>query len=106
MPRFRALIAAVVCLAIACSAQEPVDPANFFSGVVTALDPGQKITVVRTILGKEPETRAFAIDTNTKIDGQLKVKSKVTVRFASGAGGDTAVSILVRPNTAPKSSKK
>ncbi len=106
MPCFRALTVAVVCLAIAYGAQEAVDPANFFSGIVTALESGQKITVVRTILGKEPEKRAFAIDENTKIDGQLKVKSKVTVRFAAGASGDTAVSIVVRPNTAPKSTKK
>ena len=108
MTYFRLLVVAAVCLAIASAGQEAVDPASFFSGVVTAFDPGQKVTVIRTILGKDPETRSFALDGNTKIEGSLKLKSKVTVRFAPGSDGDTAVSIVVRtsaPTPPPKKKK-
>lgn len=68
-----------------------VDQASFFSGVVTDLT-AENVTVSRAILGKDPETRTFAIDHDTKIEGKLKNKSRVTVRFA----GEVAVSIVVR----------
>ena len=102
----RVLVLAAVCLSVAMAAQEAVDPASFFYGVVTAFQPGQKVTVLRTILGKDPETRSFLIDSNTKIEGQIKVKGKVTVRFTAGSDGDTAVSIVVRDSSSTSPPKK
>ena len=92
------LPAAMLCLALAHPAiagQESPDQASFFSGVVTDLT-AEKVTVSRTILGKEPEKRTFAIHPDTKIEGKLKNKSRVTVRFAPAEDGEIAVSIVVR----------
>jgi hypothetical protein len=55
-----------------------------------------KITVSRTILGK-PEEHTFWIKPDTKIEGKLKVKVKVTVGFVSTEDGDVARLIVVRP---------
>jgi hypothetical protein len=71
--------------------QEDADQASFFSGVVAEIT-AEKVTVSRVILGKDPEKRTFTINTDTKIEGKLKNKSRVTVRFA----GEAAVSIVVR----------
>ena len=72
-----------------------VDQASFFSGVVTELT-AEQVTISRAILGKEPERRTFAIRRDTRIEGKLKNKSRVTVRFAAGESGEVAVSIVVR----------
>jgi hypothetical protein len=55
-----------------------------------------KITVSRTILGKL-EKHTFWIKPDTKIEGKLKVKVKVTVGFVSSDDGDIARLIVVRP---------
>jgi hypothetical protein len=99
----RAAVILVLCLLGAGTilvAQEPgeTDAAAFFSGTVTALGEG-KVSVSRTILGKSPETRTFILNEKTKIEGQLKMKSRVTVRFAPSDEGDMAVSIVVRDGT-------
>ena len=92
-----------VC-AIAASpgyAQGPVpkaaEPAShdFFSGAITALNP-DSITVIRKGLGKDSVTRTFVVDSATTIEGRLRVKAKVTVRFAPSDNGDRAVHIIVR----------
>jgi hypothetical protein len=67
----------------------------FFSGIVTALA-SDKLSVSRTILGKADEQRTFRITGSTRIEGKLKLKSRVTVQFAAGDEGDVAVSIVVR----------
>ena len=68
---------------------------DFFSGTITALT-DSKITVNRTVLGKSSETRAFAITPATKVEGKLRVKLRVTVKFATEEDVDTAVHIIVR----------
>jgi hypothetical protein len=69
----------------------------FFSGNVLEVTPEQ-VSVSRTILGKSPETRTFKILATTKIEGKMKQKSRVTVRYAAATGdeGDVALSIIVR----------
>lgn len=71
---------------------------DFFSGTITTLT-DDKIGVMRTVLGKSSETRAFAITKATKVEGKLRVKMRVTVRFTKDEDGegDTAVHIIVRP---------
>ena len=73
---------------------EPVSH-NFFSGTITIANP-DSITVVRKGLGKDSVTRTFIVDSATTIEGRLRVKAKVTVRFAAGENGDRAVHIIVR----------
>lgn len=67
----------------------------FFSGTVTELA-SDKLSVSRTILGKADEQRTFRITSATRIEGKLKLRSRVTVQFAAGEEGDVAVSIVVR----------
>ncbi len=69
--------------------------AAFFSGIVEELPDG-RVTVSRTALGKS-ENRSFLIKPTTKIEGKLKTKARVTVRFHASDEGDVAVQIIVRP---------
>lgn len=77
----------------AAPAEQP--HAEFFSGVVTALT-GDQITVFKTVLGKNSETRTFLITPDTRIEGKLRLKTRVTVRYARAEDGDRAVHIIVR----------
>lgn len=101
----------VLCFAgiLASGAQQGSPPKTpqdaFYSGTVSELS-ADKITVSKTILGKPAEKRTFAINQATKIQGKLKVKARVTVRFVATDDGDVATSILVRSETPPASQKK
>ncbi len=68
---------------------------DFFSGVVLTFSP-DSITVNRKGLGQDSQTRTFMVDSNTRIEGKLRVKAKVTIRFAASESGDRAVRIIVR----------
>jgi hypothetical protein len=68
---------------------------EFFSGIVTALADDQ-ITVFKTVLGKNSETRAFLITPDTRVEGKLKMKARVTVRYTREEDGDRALHIIVR----------
>ena len=68
---------------------------DFFSGTITVLTE-DKITVIRTVLGKSSETRTFAITPATKVEGKLRVKLRVTVRFTKDEDVDKALHIIVR----------
>jgi hypothetical protein len=68
---------------------------EFFSGVVTSLSDDQ-ITVFKTVLGKNAETRTFMVTPETRVEGKLKLKARVTVRYARDEDGDRAVHIIVR----------
>ncbi len=87
------------------SAQSDPDTDGFYSGNVVELAP-DRVTVSRTILGKPPEKRVFQITAATKVEGKLKTKSRVTVRYSPGDDGDVAVSILVRADKGGNGSKK
>lgn len=71
------------------------DVDSFFSGFVTDHS-AAKITVSRVVLGRPAEKRTFLITHQTKVEGKLKNKARVTVRFASTDDGDVATAILVR----------
>jgi hypothetical protein len=68
---------------------------EFFSGIVQQLPEG-RLTVSRAVLGKPAESRSFLIKADTKVEGKLKVKARVTVGFKSSEDGDVAVRIIVR----------
>jgi hypothetical protein len=76
-------------------AQERNEMDGFFSGTVSEVAQ-DKVIVARTVLGKAPENRTFVINSETKVEGKIKQKSRVTVRYAPGEQGDVALSILVR----------
>ena len=67
-----------------------------FSGPIVELTP-ERITVSRSILGKPAEKRSFWIKPDTRIEGKLRAKAKVTVGFVTTDEGDIARLIVVRP---------
>ena len=72
-----------------------------FAGNITELSL-EKITVVRSILGGSAQTRTFLITKETRIEGKLRMKSKVTVGFVSAVDGDVARLIVVRASSKNK----
>jgi len=60
-----------------------------FSGSIIELTTS-KITVSRSILGKPAEKRVFLINSDTRIEGKLHVKLKVTIGFVTSDDGDVA----------------
>ena len=81
--------------------QTKSEPDLFFSGNVLEMSP-EHVVVSRTILGKPPEKRRFIVNASTKVEGRMKPKSRVTVRFAPSDDGDVALSVLVREEKAEK----
>ena len=67
-----------------------------FSGDIVNLSPA-RVIVARSILGKPTEQRAFWIRPETKVEGKLKMKVKVTVGWVPSDDGDIALLIVVRP---------
>ena len=87
---------ALIATAQAQAAPRTEQPASdFYSGVITAVAP-DKITVFKTVLGKSSETRTFLITKETRVEGKLKMKVRVTVRYAHEDDGDRALHIIVR----------
>ena len=73
-----------------------------FSGPIVEIS-AERITVSRSILGKPAEKRSFWIKADTRIEGKLRVKAKVTVGFIStDDGGDIARLIVVRTSVPKK----
>jgi hypothetical protein len=66
-----------------------------FSGPIVEITATQ-ITVSRSILGKPAEKRTFAIKSDTRIEGKLKVRVKVTVGYVTTDDGDVARLVVVR----------
>jgi hypothetical protein len=66
-----------------------------FSGPIVEVTATQ-ITVSRSILGKPAEKRTFAIKPDTRIEGKLKVRVKVTVGYVTTDDGDVARLVVVR----------
>jgi hypothetical protein len=89
------LIGAV--LAIAQEEQKPPRPPqeSFFSGNVVSFD-STKVTVTRRTLTLSWITKTFLLDSDTKIEGMLKTKARITVKFEKTVEGDRAIHIIVR----------
>ncbi len=71
-----------------------------FAGPIVELTK-DKVTVSRTILGKT-ERHTFLIKPDTRIEGKLKMRVKVTVGFVSTDDGDIARLIVVRSNNSKR----
>jgi hypothetical protein len=79
-------------------APKPAD--TFFAGSVTEITP-EKVSVSRKVSGRT-ENRTFRITPDTKVEGKLKVKVRVTVRYVGDDAGETAMLIVVRTSTFKK----
>lgn len=75
-------------------------PNTFFAGTVEVYSQ-QRITVSRMVLGKT-EKRDFKITPETKVEGRLRAKVRVTVRYVASEDGETATLIVVRVPTPAK----
>ena len=76
-------------------ARTPPADAEVFSGTVIACT-DTRVTVSRRDLARNTETKVFVIDADTKIEGKIKVKVRVSVRFANDENGARAIHIIVR----------
>ena len=72
---------------------------TFFAGTVSQYS-AETIIVGRTVRGKA-ESRTFIVTPQTKIDGRLALKVRVTVRYFTDDDGDTATLIVVRGSAPP-----
>lgn len=81
-------------------------PDAFFAGTVTELT-SETVVVGRTVRGKA-ESRSFQLTPQTKVEGKLAAKVRVTVRYIPDDDGDAATLIVVRGSgfKAPKPKKK
>jgi len=75
----------------------PKAPSNdIFSGTVTELT-ADSVTVLRTALVREAVKRTFVLDAQTVVEGKLRVKARVSVRYmADDTGQFHALHIIVR----------
>ncbi len=99
------LRACVVCLTIVLCAfgqnqpaqqtQEQPPAEQYFSGTVVSYA-AEKVTVARTVLGKNSSSRYFTITGDTQIEGRIRVKVRVTVQYITKDEVDYAVHIIVR----------
>lgn len=75
-----------------------------FSGNIVELEKA-KITVSRSVPGKPDEKRTFLIKPDTKVEGRLRAKARVTVGYMTNQEGDVAMRIIVRtgaPSSPPQ----
>lgn len=98
--RISLLLVAMLCAVPVAQPQEPPQTTKpeqeFVSGTIADLPPG-KIVVNRAVLGKPAENLTFTITPETKIEGQLRVKARVTVGYTTTETGESiAVRIIVR----------
>jgi hypothetical protein len=116
-PRLAALVLLGGALLTCGWSQEPAqaetaksDPKNepkydqTFSGPIVELS-ATKITVSRSILGKPAEKRTFWIKPDTRVEGKLRVRAKVTVGFVTTDDGDVARLVVVRSAQKPPEKK-
>ncbi len=75
------------------AAEQPAE--EYFSGIVVSYTE-EVVIVARTILGKSNSSRRFAISTDTLVEGKLKVKARVTVKYITRDEVDHALHIIVR----------
>ena len=83
------------------AAQQPEAETDTFSGTVTDLKP-DRVAVRRSIAGSTAEIKAFLIQPDTRVEGKLRLKARVTVRFVVNADGEAVAKLIVVRQTQPK----
>lgn len=95
----KTLVAWVMLLPV-LAAQTEAPLYEFFSGEVVELS-ADRLTVERKVRGKDHQRHTFLITPETKVEGKLSIKTRVTVGFKPGDEGDVAVRVIVRPRSIP-----
>ena len=78
----------------------PEDQDNYFTGTLVENAPDH-LKVSRNQRGKA-DARVFHVNAQTKVEGRLRLKQRVAVRYVSGDDGDTAILVIVRPSKKQK----
>lgn len=85
----------VVPKATAQQAAQAPTASQTFSGTVIEVS-ANKVVVSRTIMGSPAQKRSFVLKPDTRIEGRLRAKTRVTVGFVTTDEGDVARLIVVR----------
>jgi len=85
----------------ALATQQSEAQTDTFSGSVTELKP-DRVTVRRSIAGSTAESRVFLIQSDTRVEGKLRLKARVTVGFVANEAGDAVARLIVVRQTQPK----
>ena len=83
------------------AAQESEVQTETFSGTVTDLKP-DRVSVRRSIAGSSAEIKAFLIQSDTRVEGKLRLKVRVTVGFVTNEDGEAVARLIVVRQTTPK----
>ncbi len=81
-------------------ATAPAEPNGTFSGAVVELT-ADRVTVSRSAANGHVERHTFLLKPETRIEGKLKTKARVTVGFNNTDEGDVARLIVVRQPKKP-----
>ena len=80
--------------ALAAQSQSTKKVDTFFAGTVTEIT-DDAVVISRTVQ-KKTEQRTFQLTEDTKIEGKLRTRVRVTVRYTADEDGYTATLIVVR----------
>jgi hypothetical protein len=94
-------VLAISGMAVQEEPQRQDAPYQFFAGTVVEVRPGA-LVVGRTVIGSPPENRTFIMTGDTKVEGRLRVKARVTVGYISTDQGDVAARVIVRADAEPR----
>ena len=96
----RLILSTILCFMVTAIlvAAEQEDQDSSFTGTVVETTKDH-LKVSRVLSGKTEE-RVFHITVQTKVDGRLRARVRVNVRYVSGPNGDTATLVIVRTDPA------
>jgi hypothetical protein len=99
-PSLLAFIALVVFAQVAAAQEQksaplPVPAFRYFSGTVVASN-ADSLSVSRTVLGRNVVLRSFVITPETVVEGELRERARVTVKYVTRDDVHEARHILVR----------
>jgi hypothetical protein len=97
----RKLLISILLLTALAFAQDsnpaPVQPKpQVFSGFVTDFTSAALSVSRKNASGKEMVHKSFIMDTQTKVEGKIKLKARVTVQFTIDGENNRAVRVIVR----------
>jgi hypothetical protein len=89
------LLVVALTLGLAFYAQGAKKVDTFFAGTVAEIT--DRTVVISRTIQKKIDKRSFQLTPDTKIEGRLRPRVRVTVRYISGEDGYIATLIVVRP---------
>jgi len=94
------MIVVGIAVAVPQDSSPPKKVDAFFAGSV-AETTAERIVVSRVVSGKM-EKRTFRVTPDTKVEGKLRMKVRVTVRYTSGDDEEDVATLIVVRTSQPK----